>query len=517
MRAIATGVALVMVSCTPASPPGPHGADPGDADLDGGDSGDPGDPGDPGDGGDASFDCQSCHGSAGNPAPPLDTQGRASTTFLTVGAHRSHLRSGSRYRTGVCADCHLVPSAQEDAGHIDPSPAELLWGEVAQADQVTPSYDGSTCSVYCHGVSLHGGANPTPTWTRVGNGPPCGSCHGIPPPVGHVGVGFDCTGCHPFSGLTPLDPERHVNGTLDVDVTCGACHDLPPATGAHATHAALAAPVYGGLGTAADLTGGAGYAYGCGHCHPLDPSRHMNGGSAEVELFDANAPLGSLKAQNPASASYSLGACSNVYCHSGMATTSGPVPWPGRDFPFTDYPVAYPDYPLARTRVYRAIGWDDGPRACGDCHGFPPRGESPAVSAGAGESHAFLRDDGYEDLHIFNHGFEPVLCRTCHYDTVQALGTYTRDAMGVTTLDDVAVGGYAHHVNGDIDVVFDVAHGFVYDTSGGARSMDLSTAAYDGATRTCTNVACHYEQTAVAFGTPYRPESSVECNICHRF
>ncbi len=678
------------------------GGDPGDGDSDGADydGGDAGDPGDGPDPGDAVLDCQSCHGMDGSPAPPLDTQGRSDTSLASVGAHRSHLRGGPRFRTGQCTDCHTVPQNNDDPGHIDPSPAELNWGQVARADGSLTLYDGDRCTVYCHGETLSGGANTNPRWTVVGNGPPCGSCHGVPPPPPHPVTGFACGGCHPFDGLAPADPERHVDGILDVsasctschgdpatgpappedthggsdtaltgvgahashlapsdwhaplacsechlvpggvgqaghidgdgvaevtfggratsdgaaanwdgaecsaychgatlsggsnttpvwtavgsgqaacgschglppggghpsgtecwlchgavveqglafvdpslhingvvdaDAACGACHELPPPSGAHLTHAALAEPVYGGLGTAADLASPSGYAYGCGQCHPRDSTRHMNGGLAEVELYDPSAPAGSLKAQHPANASYAagpivltddfgrpytLGTCSNVYCHSGISTSTGVVAAPGWDFPFTGYPVTYPAYTVTRAREYGVVGFGDGPRACGDCHGYPPRGSSPVVNAAAGESHAYLRADGYEDLHVFNHGFEPIACRTCHNATVQEVSAWTRDAMGVTTLSDVAIASYSRHGDGTIDVAFDVTNGFVYNGSGGPRSMDLASAAYSAATRTCSNVACHHQQSAVTFGTPYRSENSAECNVCHRY
>jgi predicted CxxxxCH...CXXCH cytochrome family protein len=50
----------------------------------------------------------------------------------------------------------------------------------------------------------------------------------------------------------------------------------------------------------------------------------------DVELFDASAPAGSIKALNPSSAAFDAGSqtCANVYCHSGKSVTSGAVGLP---------------------------------------------------------------------------------------------------------------------------------------------------------------------------------------------
>ena len=48
---------------------------------------------------------------------------------------------------------------------------------------------------------------------------------------------------------------------------------------------------------------------------PLDEGRHLDG-VVEVELHDAAAPAGTLKALNPPSAVYVGGTCGNVSCHS---------------------------------------------------------------------------------------------------------------------------------------------------------------------------------------------------------
>jgi predicted CxxxxCH...CXXCH cytochrome family protein len=47
--------------------------------------------------------------------------------------------------------------------------------------------------------------------------------------------------------------------------------------------------------------------------------------------------------------------------------------------------------------------------------------------------------------------------------------------------------------------------------------MDLTGAAWNSATRTCTNVACHQAETSVAFGQPFREPIGPECNRCHNY
>jgi len=161
--------------------------------------------------------CNGCHGDATSPAPPRDLSGNMFTTAIGVGAHRAHLAVPSGLRGPVaCETCHRVPSAVNDAGHIDsPPPAEvnapLGWDRSSQ-----------TCaSSGCHGTAR-------PVWTTTG-GATCGSCHGIPPATASHNAGMtlaSCATCHPqtvdASGniLLTAGPggvtSKHMNGTVDV-------------------------------------------------------------------------------------------------------------------------------------------------------------------------------------------------------------------------------------------------------------------------------------------------------------
>jgi hypothetical protein len=161
--------------------------------------------------------CDGCHGSGGDPAPPIDLFGNRFTTASGVGAHRSHLEAPQRLAAPIaCATCHRVPSSLHAAGHIDtPPPAEV---------EPAAGWDAATgrCANACHGQAR-------PRWTAVGAGEvACGTCHGIPPPSHDPRLGLsDCVTCHggtvtAFGGIVVSGPpgaetSLHVNGVVDVD------------------------------------------------------------------------------------------------------------------------------------------------------------------------------------------------------------------------------------------------------------------------------------------------------------
>jgi len=145
--------------------------------------------------------CDSCHGKAGDAAPPNDLAGNQFTTALGVGAHQAHLQAQSAISAPIaCATCHVVPAATNAAGHIDtPLPAEVVqslgWNRTTE-----------TCATaWCHGPA-------TPKWTETG-GAFCGSCHGVPPATASHNSSMSlssCATCHPASFT------KHIDGVLDV-------------------------------------------------------------------------------------------------------------------------------------------------------------------------------------------------------------------------------------------------------------------------------------------------------------
>ena len=185
-------------------------------------------------------------------------------------------------------------------------------------------------------------------------------------------------------------------------------------------------------------------------------------------------------------------------------------------------PTYDPTYAVTYSRVYKTTpAWgtnSDGQHttftACTECHEFPLTTSFPSVQAGEGDSHQWIDDKGYGNLHAYNEmlrsAFGPISCRTCHYGTVTAANGWTRNSMDVTTYNAVPLASRRFHVNGSKDVVFDKTNPVIYSST-----MSLNTATYDSGTRTCTNVACHLQQTRVTWGSPYRWSNQTECNLCH--
>lgn len=476
--------------------------------------------------------CSTCHGDSTSPAPPNDTDGNTSPSARGVGAHRSHLGPSPWHAEVQCDECHVVPTRVDDPGHMDPSPAELSLSGTAVAQGAQPTWNGASCSNYCHGQTLDaGGANTRPRWTVVdGTQAACGTCHGAPPGGAHP-PNANCSLCHGAvigadGGF--VNPALHVNGQLELQVACGSCHALPPATGTHLLHVgAEGVRSYGSLSTAASVTSPTGYAFGCGHCHPMDSARHLSGGLADLELYNPNAPPGSPKARSPlgqytpggttftddAGLAFTLGTCSNVYCHSAPSFASGSVPRPGVDFSFAGYPVSYPNFPLTTGRSFQAVRWGGAGSGCGGCHGFPLRTSDATAKAGVGQSHSWVGPTGLESGHGHNHNDSPLSCRTCHFDTVKAANATSRTG-GLSTFGPVPIVGWSRHVNGLPDVAFDP----INPVSSAGRVQSLAGAAYHQATRTCSNVSCHASQTSVVNGHPFRPDQvSIECNVCHQY
>ncbi len=486
---------------------------------------------------DVNVTCTTCHGSNDNPAPPTDVLGRTSTSLRTVGAHRAHLGPSNWHMEIKCNDCHQVPTRVDDPGHLGPGPAELTWSSHATARGANPTFNGATCSgVYCHGATISGGSNKAPTWTNVGGADAaCGTCHSLPPlSFPHLAsmTLADCGSCHGAVFSTSaqwVNPSLHINGLVEVTGgACGSCHDLPPATGAHLKHAGLATSVYGGLETAANQPNPTGYAFGCAFCHPLNPAKHMNGGLAEIELYNPSAPAGSLKARSPGATytpgttvftdnkgkTYTEGTCANVYCHSGPSfSTPGAVPVPGVDFSWSAYPINYPSFSVVTGRTYSTPNWGGGALTCTGCHAVPLRTLEPTVHAATGQSHSWIDASGAESGHAWNHGFAPLSCRTCHQQTVTVANATSRTTGGVSVFSDVPISGFGFHVNGNPDVAFDKVNPVQYRSS-----LTLAAATYSQATATCSNVSCHLNQSAVKNGTPFRSTSvTTECNVCHQF
>jgi len=188
--------------------------------------------------GDGSGTCTGCHGSGTQPAPPRGLHGEQFTTSLAVGAHRAHLEASHLRGPIACSECHPVPTAVGDPGHIDSTlPADVVFGTFAKTDGATPVWDrnAATCSnVYCHGGGTHLLAEPSagklaaPIWTaNTGSSIYCGACHGIPPTDAFHQPTLqltDCITCHPsvdafgnivLTGGPGALTSEHMNGVVD--------------------------------------------------------------------------------------------------------------------------------------------------------------------------------------------------------------------------------------------------------------------------------------------------------------
>ncbi len=413
----------------------------------------------------------------------------------------------------------------------------------------------STClnTSGCHGVGVMAPHSPKPwigntrthTTTDPGNAAVCAQCH----------TNRANTTLVPMTPAVLGAPGCYNNTLCHANVAgCSSCHDSPPQTGTHLVHYKSAPTdtlTYGDttISSTADA-----YRFGCGNCHPLDAAQHKNG-TVDIELYSLNTPSTALlKLKNLSTASYtsgtvittyvdhsgnslsySNGTCKDVYCHSGEAVVSGPVGTPlvlSNGMPILDINgnPTYAPYTVTISRIYKttpawgtnSTGTNSTFLTCAECHQFPLTTSSSTVSAGVGDSHQWIDEFGYGNLHAWNKGADPLSCRTCHYGIVTQANTWTRDPVtGVTTYNPVPITDKQLHVNGLSDVVFDTIDSVVYSGTVNLIAMSnaaysLSTATYDGSTKTCSNVSCHLYQTTVTWGSPYRWQNSIECNVCHR-
>ena len=242
--------------------------------------------------------CDACHGGGELGLPPPDLAGRSAVSAVGVGAHVAHATGGLSSRAVACGECHAVPSAVGEAGHIDDGTpfAEVAITGVAESQGRMPTWDRGVrrcAESWCHGPTDREGTSPL--WTSAEGSLSCTGCHGHPPKAPHP-QSTDCQTCHApvASGDGGIAmPELHVDGVVQVLVptACDACHgsgadgapppDLSgnsdpslPGVGAHAIHLTSTGPYR---------------AVPCGDCHDvpasvLEPGHIDTFGPAEVDL-----------------------------------------------------------------------------------------------------------------------------------------------------------------------------------------------------------------------------------------
>jgi predicted CxxxxCH...CXXCH cytochrome family protein len=279
----------------------------------------------------------------------------------------------------------------------------------------------------------------------------CASCHGED--FGGGSSGADCIGCH-----------------AEGPTACVTCHRDGPTTGAHAEHAA------------AQLA--------CAECHVVpstwDAPGHIVGDPAPAEItFGARAQLTPVAADRQAPATFSDGACANVYCHGDTLHAGGAAPQPRWDVLLTT--------------------------GCASCHGAPPPSHAQAMCATchpAGAPHI----DGVTQIGRTGG------CDGCHGSAASPAPPV--DLAGNTVTTALGVGAHQAHLLAPAGVSAPIACGschVVPSTVDAAGHLDSLAPAevtaglgWDRATGTCATAWCH---------GPARPAWTTTvgaaCGTCH--
>jgi predicted CxxxxCH...CXXCH cytochrome family protein len=211
------------------------------------------------------------------------------------------------------------------------------------------------------------------------------------------------------------------------------------------------------------------HGFGCANCHPMDSANHLDGG-IDVDLNRVNvAGVGRLRFLNASSASYTGGACANLYCHSNASRIAGES-------------NVRTNTSLAWTTTFAAAGGD----RCAYCHGNQPTtGAHAAHSVGV---HTFndgrhVVQGGMIEGNIFNgkvgkvgissrkntaHGnaanSTTLSCNICHSTVVATafndmndrckLCHFSGNTRGALFGRPAAINSLQYHVNGSRDVAF---------------------------------------------------------------
>jgi predicted CxxxxCH...CXXCH cytochrome family protein len=385
--------------------------------------------------------CSTCHGTAGvNDAPPKDTSGGTGTNLRGVGAHQVHLAiDATRYRAMTCAMCHTVPTATSSAGHRDtPLPAELTPTGVAAGT----TFNGATCSSYCHGSTMGGTA---PTWTSTTD-MTCVSCHGNPPPAPHP-QSATCQGCHDTAGATAnsiAKPMQHIDGITQTQnvhptgysareqhgyeadskgfSTCAtaSCHGTtllggttggPSCSSCHPASWQTTCTFVLGATAQSDTHVGAHAehvtastnhaAIACTGCHTVPSSAtspgHVDGTGGVVQ---AEVKFGSL---NPsATFNVTTTVCSSLYCHGNGRTSAGTATWTSTTA--LTCTSCHPTTALASGEHSRHIQGEG--MKCSECH-------STVVNATPAVINAALHVNGAKEVKLAPSGTWTPSTRSC--------------------------------------------------------------------------------------------------------
>jgi len=317
----------------------------------------------------------------------------------------------------------------------------------------------------------------------------CDQCHPMPPvdtadravPEGgvvgshqaHSGIGLACEACHgdTTSGRTDIG---HRNGLIEVasplDGEAGAAYSKGTAfdqvndlTGS-------------GLGSCDGLT-----------CHSIiqtDTGGALTGQAGEYKqpAWGGSVVCGDCHAQSPTSGSHGVhlnAAAQCGDCHQGAGTGAAPPP--------SAHGNRYID-------VKSALNYSQGPQdtpgtGFGDCSNLVCHGSSTVTWGGSGSCdmcHNYPPTLGAHGVHVNPANIDPLT------DRYAATNTECGKCHTVSTP--------SNHANGQTDVEVDPAY-----------SLDGNLPVYDHATKTCTNVSCHYRN-MMWFCSGDQNES---CLLCH--
>ena len=358
------------------------------------------------------------------------------------------------------------------------------------------------CSnLYCHGSTLTGGSNTSPSWVGGPAQAACGTCHGAsaatPPTTGshtkHAAsgagnLGLTCSKCHPSVtdgshvngsvawSLDSADPQiggsaqyrgarTGSTGSLAPSSSYGACST----TYCHGT----GAPIWGATNTNADCTwchGGnaasaapitkdkhtahmnqaavLGINYECAQCHSATVSAGNDRSITGAVHANGTKDLSMLPggAWDPAAKS-----CTGVYCHSnGKGTYANPPVW-------------------TSTAVL----------GCNGCHGTSNAQGAPDYTSGAAGS----ATANSHTRHVLSSG---ITCTECHYRTTRT---------GASIRSDV---GPSRHTNTVTSDVF-------FNLSGNSKAAGYTPGIGN---KTCSATYCHGANAPQWGGTTI-------CNSCH--
>lgn len=515
--------------------------------------------------------CSTCHGIHHTDSNARTLDNFSSSTFGRLSSSpgyllRTDMRGGTANAVNICTNCHAGKLAHNNKGQ-NVQCADCHGGHVDPGDGSTPNvwlvrrymnYSGGVKIDSYRRKVLNQAVGSQSNW--AGAYGVCQTCHVVPPPGGsypaeHASTDPDvCRGCH-----------THESTYGSFSANCTGCHGFPPqqnTAGGPLGYAKTTNYDYKSTTAFKDESqtphfahaGKAPYAYGCSECHL--GNKHATGNFQQV----FNTKTGIIAATGGAVPTYSTaspGTCSNVYCHSNGAGAYKSPTWAGQkgsivgttsecsachdaapstsahpghlSYGFncsfchsatvndakaiidtTKHVNGVKDVKFSGTATIGGTGSYDGTaHTCMNlyCHSNGNQGAlvyaNPAAwNSGAnygcngchGTSNSIGAPDyangGAGTMTANTHGphvtgsTSTTVCASCHFVTASS-----------TT--GGALVANSKHLNGTVNVVFNPA------TAG-------PTAAWDPATSTCTNVACHG-------GAPAQWGSTAACLTCHAF